>query len=148
MAIYSRPALNTNSDLSPASGPVICLRGMRNRGLWMGLLEIRDCCRPSVPGPLVLGRAEPGHGCWRGGKGAGLWHFPSSWKQRQIPVSSSSNLVPPLECLELEEIPLASGLAQPAAPLSKDLPPSQGQYLPSSPGNLILVQIPSPPHWE
>ena len=29
------------------------------------------------------------------GKGQDLWHFPSSWKQRHIPVSSSSNLVPP-----------------------------------------------------
>lgn len=29
------------------------------------------------------------------GKRQDLWHFPSSWKQRQIPVSSSSNPVPP-----------------------------------------------------
>lgn len=29
------------------------------------------------------------------GKGQDLWHFPSSWKQRHIPVSNSSNLVPP-----------------------------------------------------
>lgn len=43
--------------------------------------------------------------CWEGqslgtdageeGRGQDLWHFPSSWKQRQIPVSSSGNLVPP-----------------------------------------------------
>lgn len=29
------------------------------------------------------------------GKGQDLWHFPSSWKQRQIPVSCSNNPVPP-----------------------------------------------------
>lgn len=29
------------------------------------------------------------------GKGQDLWHFPSSWKQRQVPVSNSSNPVPP-----------------------------------------------------
>lgn len=29
------------------------------------------------------------------GKGQDLWHFPSSWKQRQIPASCVSNPVPP-----------------------------------------------------
>lgn len=36
VAVYSRPAFDTKSDLSPASRPVICLRGMRKRGLRMG----------------------------------------------------------------------------------------------------------------
>lgn len=31
----------------------------------------------------------------QGGKGQDLWHFPSSWKQRQIPASCVSNPVPP-----------------------------------------------------
>lgn len=29
------------------------------------------------------------------GEGKDLWHFPCSWKQRQIPVSCMSNPVPP-----------------------------------------------------
>lgn len=33
------------------------------------LLEIRGCCRPSVPGPPVLGRAEPGTDAGGAGRG-------------------------------------------------------------------------------
>lgn len=42
----------------------------------LGTLQIKACQKPSVPSPLVLGRAEPSLRCRRDGKAAGLMAFP------------------------------------------------------------------------
>lgn len=80
----------------------------RTEAYGLGILETRAFLRAlqSWEGQR-LGKDAGG-----AGEGKDLWHFPSSWKQRQIPVSCMSNPVPPSQVTEPKEIPLASGLTQ------------------------------------
>lgn len=93
----------------------------------------------------------------RGRKGAGFVAFPLQLETKAdscVPLQQSgpshSIRSHPPEWRELKEIPLASGLTQPLGVSCKQSL-SQPPYTRRTPFLLetsILIQIPSPPHWE
>lgn len=111
-------------------------------GPWLGA-----CQGPSLPGCLLLRGQSPGTDARGVGKGQDLWHFPSSWKQRQIPVSSSSNPVPPTRVAGAEGNPAGLWPHPATQTLFQTIFPSWGRDQFSNPEDPLLVQILSPPHW-
>lgn len=125
-AIYSRPALDT-----PAPIPYIRARAPPWRSRGRGP-QMRGSWRPGLP----EGSQYQALRCWKGqslgtdageaGKGQDLWHFPSSWKQRQIPVSSSSNPVPPTRVAGAEGNPTGLWPRPATQPLFQTIPLPEG----------------------
>lgn len=118
--IYSRPTLDTPDPyfLHPCHCPAFGGKGA-------------EACGFGGPGNKHLPEGPQSQALWSwegqslgtdaGGVGTGqdLWHFPSSWKQRQIPVSSMSNPVPPAGVAGVEGNPAGSDLSQTCSPSSK-----------------------------